>query len=357
MLRFRLIFILSLVLLGAAAPAVQARPLKMMWYDGKRGVDQAFADMKTLQVDVVQTTLYWNAIAPARPADARDPADGAYNWSSETDEVVARARRNRMRVALMVVATPSWANGGRSWSWAPSRPRDFADFAVAAAKRYPHVRLWMVWGEPSSHEKLKPSTPQSSPSQRTLTRAQRRGPETYARLVDTTYGALKRLNRGNRILGGMSYVTGHIRAGNWARYMRLPNGKPPRMDLYGHNPFSAREPDLTNGPSPQRAIDMSDLRRFQRVVDRYLARPRGKRRLRLFLSEFTIPTAPDPEFNFYTTPNVQARWIRSAFRVARQVDAYGLGWIHLYDKQGTTSAGLVTEAGMRKPGFAAFRGA
>ena len=49
---------------------------------------------------------------------------------------------------------PGWANGGRSPIWAPKNPKDFADFLFAASKRYPTIRRWMIWGEPSAGRKL-----------------------------------------------------------------------------------------------------------------------------------------------------------------------------------------------------------
>ena len=56
--------------------------------------------------------------------------------------------------------------------------------------------------------------------------------------------------------------------------MRLPNGKPPSLDMYGHNPFSYRAPNLSNPPSRENSIDFSDLGRLANLVDR-ISRPAG----------------------------------------------------------------------------------
>jgi hypothetical protein len=150
----------------------------------------------------------------------------------------------------------------------------------------------------------------------------------------------------------------------WIQNLRLPNGKPPRMDIYGHNPFSFRDPNLKNPESDLEIIDMSDIGRFSRQVDKNLGRP-GKRRIPIFLSEFTVPTdKPDLEFNFHVTRAVQAKWIRDAFKVGRQLKSrvYGLGWIHLYDdppdasgKTAVVQGGLIDAQGTRKPGYFAFK--
>lgn len=343
------------LLLAIPASAAAAPPLKMFWDSADMDGRDAMATLDDLGVDVLQLSLAWYNVAPTRPADPTNPDDPAYDWSA-IDAKVQAARAVDMDVALMLIGVPGWANGDRGLRHAPDDPRDFADFATAAARRYPDVRLWMVWGEPDFVHKFQPQTPQKNFGTTRLNRAQQRAPRLYAKLVDAAYGALKAESRRNRVIGGMTAVSGDIRPFAWIRYMRLPNGKPPRMDLYGHNPFGAREPNLRNPPSPQGAADFSDLARLQRAVDRRLAKPRGKSTLRLFLSEYAIPTGPDSEFNFYTTPRVQAKWIRSAFRVARKLNAYGLGWIHLYDEgPGGSRAGLLTQDGTPKPGYAAFK--
>lgn len=344
------------IALIASAPADAAAPLKMFWDTADMNGRDAFRTLDDLGVDVLQTSLTWDSVAPSRPANPADPQDPAYAWPEGFDAKIAEAERHGIDVAVMLIGVPAWANGGKGDRHVPRHAGDFGDFAAAASRRYPQVRTWMIWGEPTHEGKFEPLTPQTNFQSTRLNRAQRRAPRAYAQLLDAAYGGLKRVSRRNRVVGAMTAVAGAIRPAAFVRYLRLPNGKPPRMDLYGHNPFSARQPDLRNGPSPQGAMDFSDLARFQKAIDRHLARPRGKRRLRLFLSEFAIPTGPDSEFNFYTTPEVQAKWITSAFRVARKVHAYGLGWIHLYDDPpGGSRSGLLTADGKRKRGYAAFK--
>jgi hypothetical protein len=348
--------------LGAlGAPAASAAKLhKGFWGPTQvNGVSQ-FPIYKDLRVDIYQTGISWAQVAPTRPANPRDPADPAYTWPADIDYALQEAQRHGMRVLLMLTGAPPWANGGRSPIFGPDKPADFADFARAATRRYPAVRHWMIWGEPSRRGNFQPLHPQEP--NKPLRPVQQYAPRRYARLLDAAYGQIKAQRRTNLVIGGNTSSTGDIRANNWVRYMRLRDGRPPRMDLYGHNPFSARTPRLTNPPSILEVVDFSDLGRFQRNVDRRLARPRGKETLRLFLSEFTVPTdAYDAEFNFHTTREVQARWITAGFRVARQLDSYALGWIHLYDAPPdpnggvTTHGGLMTYDGQKKLGYHAFK--
>lgn len=343
---------LSLVLAIAAAglgvaPVPAEASFKAIWGPTVRdGVDQ-FPIYRELGVSIYEADLSWNAVAQRQPHHPTSPRDPAYAWPADLAQSIADAKRNHIRVMLQIIGTPSWANGGRDWNWAPTSSRSFAAFATAAARKYPGVHLWMIWGEPSRAPNFQPLT-KASPGTR-LDAAQRRAPHTYARMLDASYGALKAVSGKNRVIGGGTYTTGDIDTQQWIQNLRLPNGKPPRMDMYAHNPFSFRKPDFSNPPSPSGMIDFSDLPRLAKLVDRYLHRG-----LPLFLSEWTVPTGRDQEFNFYVDPPVAADWVRAALQLMRDWHRiYALGWIHVYDDP-TSSGGLLTVDGVRKPTFAAF---
>jgi hypothetical protein len=330
-------------------PASACAFSKAIWGPIKRdGVDQ-FPLYHQLGVSIYQADLNWSQVAPKRPRHPGDPADRAYRWPPQLDQAIADAARFHMRVLLQIIFAPRWANGGHSDpAWAPRNPRDFAAFAAAASRRYPTVHLWMVWGEPVKLGNWKPLVPAIPGSD--LDARQRAAPHLYARILDATYGALKRVSRRNLVIGGNTYTTGAIDALQWIRNLRLPDGRPPRMDMYGHNPFSFQSPLFARIPSPFDESQFSDLPELARWVDRYL-----HRRLPLFLSEWTIPTRADDEFNFYVDPPVAAAWIREALREARRWRRiYALGWIHVYDDPPASYGGLLTVDGQPKPSLAAF---
>jgi hypothetical protein len=336
------------------APSASAAALeKGFWGPTETNGVSQFPIYEQLGVTVYQTGISWAAVAPTQPADPTNPADPAYVWPADMDATIAEAAKHGMSVLIVLINAPPWANGGRTPEYAPTNPADFAAFARAAARRYPAVKRWMIWGEPSRSNNWKPFVIQ--PIGAPLTPAMRIAPRRYARLLDAAYGALKAVRKSNIVIGGNTYVTGEVRPTDWVRSMKLPNGRPPRMDQYGHNPFSVREPDLKNPPSAAGLVDFSDLARFDKLIQRYLGRPRHKH-IRLWLAEYTIPTFSDSEFNYHVTPKLQAKWITSAFRVARKLDVAGLGWIHLYDVNAgfIIGGGLLREDGTRKPGFYAF---
>jgi hypothetical protein len=337
----------------SAGATASAAPLKAMWGPATRNGVSLFPTFRDLGVKVYEDDLPWNAIARRRPRNARNPNDPAYVWPAEVTSAVASAKRYGMGVALEIIGTPRWANGGKTPRWVPHRLRDYADFAVAAARRYPSVRLWMIWGEPSRSHNFRPLTPARPYAK--LNAHQRIAPHLYSRLLDAAYGALKGVRSSNLVIGGMTDAAASISTPQWIENMRLPNGRPPRLDLYGHNPFSIRAPNLANEPSPAQQIDFSDLGRLTSLVDSNLATPANPHP-GLFLSEWTIPTAVDSEFNFFVEPRLQALWISDAFRVASQLpDVYALGWIHLYDEPPVSAGGLITAKGAKKPGYFAWR--
>jgi hypothetical protein len=343
--------------LAAAAPADarhrQTRK-KAIWGPVRIDGRSQFPLYRDLGVGIFQIFLRWNHVATARPVQPDNPADPAYRWPAEIDDAVAQARRNRMRVSVLIMGTPRWANGDRSFRWVPHDPRDFAAFATAAARRYPGVGLWQIWGEPTRRANFRPLD--NVRPGLTLTEEEREGPRNYALLLDHAYVALKRVRRSNLVIGGSTYTLGDVSTFQWVRYMRLPDGRRPRMDLYAHNPFSLRRPYMRNPPSPRYSVDFSDLGRLAAWLDRWIRRPDGKP-LPLFLSEFTLPTAPDTRFNFHVTRAVQADWVAAAIGIAR-------GWSRIYtfgyetfrdDPAAGHNSGLLDGRGRKKPAYFAFR--
>jgi hypothetical protein len=343
---------LALMLTAACAPA-RAAGVKAMWGPGFRYGVSLFPTFNELGVKVYEDRLGWSVIAQRRPRHPRDPRDPAYAWPAEVGRSIAEARRYHMEVALEIIGSPRWANGGLPPVWVPHRLSYFSDFAVAAARRYPSVRLWMIWGEPSRSHNFRPLTP--APPYEALNARQQVAPHLYARMLDNAYGALKQANPANLIIGGMTDSSASITPVQWIENMRLPGGKPPRLDMYGHNPFSIRAPELENPPAINQQLDFSDVRRLHELVDRNLGTPPNPEP-KLFLSEWTIPTASDREFNYHVEQRVQSLWISDGLRIVRKLPSiFALGWIHLYDELPYYAGGLIQSSGRKKLGFYAWK--
>jgi hypothetical protein len=366
-------------LLLAPGASASTKVLKGFWGPTHQPSGQsAFPIYRDLGVNVFQIQLRWSDIAPVKPVNPRSPADPAYLWPSDVSYATQQAKAYHMQVAMMIIFTPRWANGGKSQEWTPKNPQDFANFAYAASKKYPGVHLWMIWGEPSRSPNFQPETPQpgsAANAGKPLSKAQARAPRIYASIVDAAYGQLKSASPKNMVIAGNTFSWGAegIRPVPWVENMRFgPHNKQPRLDYYGHNPFTNRKPDakdsngafcLDNHHHHSRkagCADFSDLGWFNKVIDKNLGTKKHKH-VQLFLSEFTIPTSNrDSEFPYYVTESGQASWITAGFQVARSVGAKMFGWVHLYDDVDNhysrfVSGGLLRANGQKKPGYFAFR--
>ena len=307
----------------------------------------AFGLYDELGIDTLQLTLSWADVAATRPAATRDPTDPAYRWPADLDAAAAEAGRHGIRIALLVARTPPWANGGRPPAFAPTAPRDYADFLAAAARHYPRVRRWMIWGEPNRDDRFQPNRPNSA-----------LGPRAYARLLDAAYGALKSASRQNIVIGGNTWTSGTVRPPDFLRWLRLPNGRRPRLDWFGHNPFPFRFPKLADAPLRGGYRDMSDVDTLSAEVRRTYGR-----RVPLWLSEYTIQSDRGSRvFATYVSRAAQARYLAAGFRIADGLGpaVAGLGWLTLLDEPPAADSanfGLMTHAMQRKPAFAAMRSA
>jgi hypothetical protein len=355
-----LTLLLSIAAVALASPA-RAGGIKAIWGPSELEAGNvacptttercsAFPIYKRLGVDVFQYQLHWDEVAPTRPSHPRNPSDPAYRWG-EVDRVAAEARRYGIRLAILIDRAPSWANGGRPPIWAPQGrrgAREFANFAFAASRRLPSVHMWMIWGEPARKENFRP-----------MRAGSRTGPRLYALLLNAAYGALKRARRHNTVIGGMTLNGGTVMPTQFLRWMKLPNGRPPRMDLWGHNPFDGRFPNLADPPIG-RFRGFNDVDTFHREIS---AVYRGAHRKvpRLWLSEWTVISGrPSSIFlGFHVSLRAQARWLRAAYRIERRTPyVAGLGWFTLLDQPpgpGNADWGLLRYNGAPKPSYNAYR--
>jgi hypothetical protein len=351
----RLLIVLACALAASAAvtSSAEARFLNSLWgpikftqgSGGCLGPDRcsAFPTYRNLGVEVFQYHIEWDKIAPTRPADPGNPNDPAYHWPSEFEFAVDAARQNGIRVMFLISGSPSWANGGRSANWAP-KPLAFATFATAAARRYPSVDHWEIWGEPTRASNWLPQG--------------RKGARKYARVLKAAYRSLNKVRRRNVVVGGMTFFGGYTRPPDWIRYLRLPSGRPPPMDWWGHNPFEARSPRIRKRPIED-FRGLSDIDTLWREIKRHYRGVR-KRPRKLWLSEYTIQSDHGSYvFPYYLSRRRQARRLKAAYRLARhQRYVEGMGWYQLIDYPPSASNptwGLMTYSGVRKPAFRAYR--
>jgi len=339
--------LLGFVADNAAANAPTTK--KAIWGPVTRDGVSQFPIYADLGVGIFQDWLFWDEIAPTKPADPTNPNDPAYHWPPDIDLALSEGAKYGIQVSLMLLHAPRWANGNNPPDWAPTNPSDYADFATAAARRYPGVHLRMIEGEPNISGHFRPLNRKTTPRR-------------YAQVLDASYGALKAVNPANLVIGGNTITRGQIKPLDFIREMRLPNGLPPRMDMYGHNPFSPRKPDLKKNPVKPGTADTSDLDTLTGWLDRYLHRGGRDKNLKIFISEWTIPTNHNGYlFGFHAGRKTVAQYLSRALKITRRMKrVYTLGWFYLYDEPPNSTGnemdwGLLTSDGQKKPAYFAFR--
>ncbi|MDQ3992251.1 MAG: hypothetical protein M3229_01190, partial [Actinomycetota bacterium] len=159
---------------ASASPYAQFGVQDDAWLlHGPGTLESRIAELDSFGVDIVRFTLDWSEIEQRR---------GQREWGG-ADAVLEGLRAQGISAVVTLWGTPRWANGGRSKNWAPTNATSFANFAVAAVKRYPWVKKWLVWNEPNQRRWLRPTTPR-----------------TYVtKLLNPAYIAMHRASRGVQV--------------------------------------------------------------------------------------------------------------------------------------------------------------
>lgn len=328
---------LALAAPASAAPGARYGIQDDAWLLGGPGsLERRIDVLERLGVDIVRYTLRWDEVARRRPRRPRSASDPAYSWRTP-DAVLAGLRERRIGALVTILGAPRWANGGRSWQWAPISGKAFGDFAYAAARRYRWVRDWLVWNEPNQRRWLRPTIP-----------------AVYVRqLLNPAYGEIHRAIRGARVGGGATAPRANVGGMSpvvWIRGMALAGA---RLDAYAHHPYPSRprwETPWTGGCRHCATITMATLERLLDEVDRGFG---GKR---IWLTEYGYQTNP-PDRLVGVSQALQARFLAEgalrAYRAPRvdmlihflvRDDRFLPGW----------QSGLYSGTGARKLAARAF---
>jgi hypothetical protein len=348
----------------------------------------AFAALQALRTQVLRVNLYWGgnkwAVANKKPTDPTDPGDPAYNWALY-DRLVRYASLSNIKVVFSILFTPSWANGGKAKTVAPTNPTTLADFAHAAAERYsgywtpppwqqdasigngntplPVVTLWTAWNEPNNPIWLTPQYKRIGGKWVVYSAIQ------YAKICNAVYTGVhsalispaKGPVPGEQVACG---VTGP--RGNDAPRSSRPEVDPlsfmvaakryglRTFDVWAHHPYPLRGSDPP-GYVPK-AVEHAVVLGNIDVLLQKLKQLWGPKHL--WLTEYGYQTNPPDRTVFGVTWTRQAAYMLRAYAIARanpRIDM--LLWFLVRDerKLGGWQSGLMTATGRLKPSFAAFQ--
>ncbi|HKB94156.1 MAG TPA: hypothetical protein VKC62_08005 [Gaiellaceae bacterium] len=328
----------ALLLAPAASASSNARmgiqdDAWLMWGPGT--LSQRLSTLRGLGVRTVRFTLRWDMVAARRPAHPLDPNDPAYAWGP-FDAVLDSLHTRGITPVVTLWGAPKWSNGGHAPSWLPRS--GFGDFAYAAAKRYPWVRLWTIWNEPNTRVFSVPVSP-----------------KLYVhRLLNPAYVLLHRAARGNAVAGGVTSPR-HTASGMAPLdFMTGMHAFHARLDAYAANPYPSSPRLETPFSDPCRqcsTLTMARLPEIRRDVSRLFGA-----RTPLWLTEYGYQTSP-PDRILGVPFALQARYVgEAALRVWEQPGTTML--IHFLVRDEPTSggwqSGLFTAHGSPKPSSHAF---
>jgi len=290
MVRRALTLSLALVAFSATSAHAAVTTKKAIWGPVEIDAQSQFPVYKELGAGIYQTTLDWSQVASLEPLDAADVEDPSYEWPDEIDTAVAEAKSAGLQVALTVTGAPKWSK----------KTGDFATFVQVAAKRYKTVHLWSIWDGPYKG-----------------------GGTKYAQMLDGAYTKLKAASKLNKVVGGQST---DANVASWVKRLKLPNGKAPRMDFYGHDISGAKPPTKKS------------LEALEKRVGGH----------KLFLSPVHLTLSPAK----------QAAWVKAALKVTKaDKNVYTFGYKGLIDDSAVPSTykGLLDVNGEKKAAFTAFK--
>lgn len=298
---------------------------------GPGTLDSRLATLDGLGVRIVRFTLRWDQVARQKPESPRSPS--AYNWGASGD-VLDALHAQGIPALVTLYGSPRWANGGGP----PARlPRSgFGNFAYAAAKRFPWVRLWTAWNEPNSRTFSVPVSPSLY----------------VRRVLNPAFASLHAASPANKLAGGVTSPRKTPSGMSPLAFMQGLHAAHARLDAYAQNPYP-----VDRGETPSHTtcaqcayFTMAKLPAIRADVTRYFgAKP-------LWLTEYGYQTNPPDPLLGVSYARQAAYLGQAALRVWSQSGVTVLINFLIRDEPnlGGWQSGLFTAGGVAKPSYHAF---
>ena len=349
----------------------------------------AFAALRSLRTQALRVNLYWGgnkwAVANKKPTDATDPGDPAYNWALY-DRLVRYAALSNIKVVFSILFTPSWANGGKAKTVAPTNFVDLQKFSYAAAARYsgyfappswqqdlsygngdtplPVVNMWTAWNEPNNPIWLTPQYKkvrgkwviQSAINYAKICNAVYAG--VHGVVISPSRGAVK----GEKVACGVTGPKGND-APSTSRasvdplsfLSALKKDGMKRFDVYAHHPYADKgneSPTYVPKGKFKRRVQLGNINQLISLLTK-LYGPKH-----LWITEYGYQTNPPDRTIFGTTWSKQALYMKQAYAIARKNPRIDMMlWFLIRDERsiGGWQSGLETVGGKKKPSWTAFK--
>ena len=342
-----------------------------------------FQALKALNAKVLRVNLYWGGTKwavsrGAKPTDPTDPGDPAYDWSLY-DRLVRYAATYHIKVVFSILFTPSWANGGKARTAAPTNAKELQNFAYAAATRYngsyvppswqqqptlespteplPAVTFWTAWNEPNNPVFLTPQYLRQGGKWIVESAVQ------YAKICNAVYAGIHAGGTsGEKVACGVTAPKG-----NDAPTTSRPSVDPlsfleaakkagmKKFDVYAHHPYYAapsESPTYVPTGATARRIQMGNIG----VLLAEITKLYGPKHL--WITEYGYQTnPPDNKTGFGISWAKQSLYMSQAYAMARKNPRIDMMlWFLVKDEPnlGGWQSGLETVTGKKKPSWNTF---
>ena len=340
-----------------------------------------FQALHSLNVQVLRVNLYWGGTKwavsrGAKPTDPTDPGDPAYDWSLY-DRLMRYAATYNIKVVFSILFTPSWANGGKARTVAPTSPTQLEDFASAAAQRYsglyvppawqqqptlesptqplPAVKLWTAWNEPNNPVFLTPQYVRSGGKWVVASAV------AYAKICNAVYTGIHSAGvSGEKVACGVTApkgndapATSRASVDPISFLIAAKKAGMKKFDVYAHHPYYAapnESPTYVPTGKTARRIQMGNINLLLAEITK-LYGPKH-----LWITEYGYQTNP-PDKSFGVSWAKQAAYLTQVYAMARanpRIDMFL--WFLIKDEPslGGWQSGLETDTGKHKPAWNAF---
>jgi hypothetical protein len=355
---------------GLSAPVAQAaRPLDVGFYDGMfssgGGDDDGwFQRAAAVGTQLLRVEIGWPT--SRRPAEPRDPADPAYDFS-RADAAVRAITANGFEVDLSFTGAPAWAEGPnrpadvRPGSWMPD-VEALGAYGAALAQRYsgsfpdplhpgsalPRVEYFQVWNEPNLTSYLAPQWVRRQGQWEPFASTH------YRSMLNAFADGVASVRSDAQVITAGTAPFGDPVGGNRTRPLRFWRDllqKPTRFNVAAHHPYSVGAPSRSAlHPDDMSIPDVGSLRRL--LDRRQYSQP-------LWVTEVSYDSSPpDPD----GVPIARhARWLSQTMYLLWKARVSTVLWFLLRDQapdpsyDSTLQSGVYFIDGTAKPAATAFR--
>jgi len=258
-------------------------------------------------------------------------------FTNRLDYVVNAARQRGIEVVPVLLATPSWANGGRGYWVPPDNDADFAAYVSLMVSRYRgSITYWEIWNEPNWYDFWDPAPDAGR----------------FTQMLQAAYTAAKRANPESKVISG-----GLVSCDSRYLQKMYDAGARGYMDYVGVHPYTD-----SRGPYYESTVYNRQWNYDGLAVIRETMVRNGDADKKVFCSEAGWTTSVNDEHGKGVSEELQAQYTEQAYeRIMQEFPFVEVLTIYMARDKGTDPTepehrfGMVRRDFTAKPVLAAYK--